>query len=149
MRTFHCCGSPYAKHRGLQKRFEGLEPAAGVLLAERVEGIATVAHALAFTHALEAQAHVRVPRPPRWCGAAPCKTTEGAPVLGFVQASRGQHQAHVAETGSRQGEVVAGTYRSTTPHISALGSLLVYITFVAQAVLDAFARHVREQRYRW
>ena len=59
---------PYAKHRGLQKRFEGLDPADGVLLAERVEGIASVAHALAFTHALEAPAQVRVPRPPRWCG---------------------------------------------------------------------------------
>ena len=52
---------PYAKHRGMQKRFEGLDVADGVLLAERVEGIACVAHALAFTHAIETLAQVRVP----------------------------------------------------------------------------------------
>ena len=52
---------PHAKHRGLQKRFEGLHVADGVLLAERVEGIASVAHALAFAHAVETLAQVRIP----------------------------------------------------------------------------------------
>jgi formate hydrogenlyase subunit 5 len=41
------------KHRGVEKRFEGRSPADGTLLAERAEGIATVAHALAFCHAAE------------------------------------------------------------------------------------------------
>ncbi|MGH9059689.1 MAG: NADH-quinone oxidoreductase subunit C, partial [Acidimicrobiales bacterium] len=52
---------PHAKHRGLQKRFEGMTVDDGVLLAERVEGIASVAHALAFAHAVETLAGARVP----------------------------------------------------------------------------------------
>jgi Ni,Fe-hydrogenase III large subunit len=52
---------PHAKHRGIQKRFEGLTVNDGVLLAERVEGIASVAHALAFAHAVETLAGARVP----------------------------------------------------------------------------------------
>ncbi|HXT44285.1 MAG TPA: NADH-quinone oxidoreductase subunit C [Pseudonocardiaceae bacterium] len=47
---------PHHKHRGIQKRFEGMTVDDGVLLAERVEGIASVAHALAFAHAIEALA---------------------------------------------------------------------------------------------
>ncbi|MGH3628333.1 MAG: NADH-quinone oxidoreductase subunit C, partial [Sciscionella sp.] len=53
---------PFAKHRGAQVRFEGLSFADGVLLAERVEGIASVAHALAFAHAVETGCGVTVPR---------------------------------------------------------------------------------------
>ncbi|MFN2535711.1 MAG: NADH-quinone oxidoreductase subunit C [Pseudonocardiaceae bacterium] len=53
---------PHYKHRGVQKRFEGLTVEDGVLLAERVEGIASVAHALAFAHAVETLAGARVPR---------------------------------------------------------------------------------------
>jgi formate hydrogenlyase subunit 5 len=52
---------PHAKHRGVQKRFEGMTVEDGVLLAERVEGIASVAHALAFAHAVETLAGARVP----------------------------------------------------------------------------------------
>lgn len=44
---------PQHKRRGVEKRFPGMDPATGVLLAERVEGIASVAHALAYTHAIE------------------------------------------------------------------------------------------------
>ncbi|HEX3785841.1 MAG TPA: NADH-quinone oxidoreductase subunit C [Pseudonocardiaceae bacterium] len=43
----------YHKHRGIEKRFEGLTVADGALLAERTEGIASVAHALAYCHAIE------------------------------------------------------------------------------------------------
>jgi Ni,Fe-hydrogenase III large subunit len=43
----------FYKHRGIEKRFEGMIPADGVLLAERTEGIASVAHALAFCQAVE------------------------------------------------------------------------------------------------
>jgi Ni,Fe-hydrogenase III large subunit len=52
---------PFHKHRGLQKRFEGMATACGVLLAERVEGISSVAHALAYAHAIEDLAGVQVP----------------------------------------------------------------------------------------
>lgn len=52
---------PHFKHRGIAKRFENLTPADGVLVAERVEGIASVAHALAFSHAAEAAAGISVP----------------------------------------------------------------------------------------
>jgi formate hydrogenlyase subunit 5 len=53
----------FYKHRGLEKRFEGMTAADGVLLAERVEGTATVAHALAYCHALERVAGAEVPWP--------------------------------------------------------------------------------------
>jgi len=43
----------FYKHRGVQNRFAGMPPADAVLLAERTEGIASVAHALAFSHAVE------------------------------------------------------------------------------------------------
>ncbi len=52
---------PHFKHRGVAKRFEGLAPADGVLVAERVEGIASVAHALAFSHAIETASGTTVP----------------------------------------------------------------------------------------
>ena len=43
----------FYKHRGVADRFAGMSPADAVLLAERAEGIASVAHALAFCHAVE------------------------------------------------------------------------------------------------
>ncbi len=43
----------FYKHRGIEKRFEQLSAADGVLLAERTEGVASVAHALAYCHAAE------------------------------------------------------------------------------------------------
>jgi Ni,Fe-hydrogenase III large subunit len=52
---------PYAKHRGIEKRFETLDPATGVLLAERVEGIASVAHAIAYASALENLTGIEIP----------------------------------------------------------------------------------------
>jgi Ni,Fe-hydrogenase III large subunit len=52
----------FYKHRGIAGQFAGLRPADGVLLAERAEGIASVAHALAFCHAVEAIAGCRVSR---------------------------------------------------------------------------------------
>jgi formate hydrogenlyase subunit 5 len=44
---------PFFKRRGLEQRFQGLDYGYGALLAERVAGIAAVAHALAFAHAFE------------------------------------------------------------------------------------------------
>ncbi len=52
----------FYKHRGIEKRFEGLPAADGPLLAERAEGTASVAHALAYCHALEQIAGTEVPR---------------------------------------------------------------------------------------
>lgn len=52
---------PHYKHRGVATSFEGCDPDDGVLVAERVEGISTVAHALAYCHAVEALAGARVP----------------------------------------------------------------------------------------
>jgi len=51
----------FYKHRGVADRFTGMTAADGVLLAERAEGIASVAHALAFCHAVEAIAGGQVP----------------------------------------------------------------------------------------
>jgi Ni,Fe-hydrogenase III large subunit len=52
----------YHKHRGIERRFGDLGLEDGVLLAERVEGTASVAHAMAFCHALEGLAGIEVPR---------------------------------------------------------------------------------------
>ncbi len=51
----------FYKHRGIEARFPGLAVDDGVLLAERVEGVAAVAHATAFCHAAERAADVGVP----------------------------------------------------------------------------------------
>jgi formate hydrogenlyase subunit 5 len=55
----------FYKHRGIEKRFEGLSAAGGVLLAERVEGTCSVAHALAYSHAVERIAGCEPPWPAR------------------------------------------------------------------------------------
>jgi formate hydrogenlyase subunit 5 len=52
----------FYKHRGIEKRFEGMTPADGVLLAERTEGVASVAHALAFCQAVERITDCEIPR---------------------------------------------------------------------------------------
>ncbi len=44
---------PFFKHRGMESRFAGLTPDAAVCVAERVAGIASVAYACAFSHAVE------------------------------------------------------------------------------------------------
>jgi Ni,Fe-hydrogenase III large subunit len=51
----------FFKHRGMEKRFEGLEPERGVVLAERVSGVGSVAHALAYCQAVEAASNCIVP----------------------------------------------------------------------------------------
>ena len=51
----------FAKHRGVERTFQGRRQHDGVLLAERVEGVASVAHALAFCHAVETLADVDIP----------------------------------------------------------------------------------------
>jgi Ni,Fe-hydrogenase III large subunit len=49
------------KHRGIAARFSGMSVSDGVLLAERAEGIASVAHALAYCHAVETIAGCEIP----------------------------------------------------------------------------------------
>jgi Ni,Fe-hydrogenase III large subunit/NADH:ubiquinone oxidoreductase subunit C len=43
----------FFKHRGVEKRFEGARPEYGTILAERVSGVGTFTHALAFCQAVE------------------------------------------------------------------------------------------------
>ena len=57
----------FYKHRGIEKRFEGMSAADGVLVAERAEGIASVAHTLAYCHAIERIAGCTPPDLPAWC----------------------------------------------------------------------------------
>jgi Ni,Fe-hydrogenase III large subunit len=52
---------PQYKHRGVAKQFEGRSVDDAVLVAERVEGVSSVAHALAFSHAVESLAGAEVP----------------------------------------------------------------------------------------
>lgn len=61
----HLSVRPFYKHRGIEKRFEGMPADDGVLLAERVEGIASVAHALAYCHAIERLTGCTPPWPAR------------------------------------------------------------------------------------
>ncbi len=51
----------FFKHRGMEKRFEGRSLEAGVVLAERVSGVGSFAHALAFCQAVEEAAACTVP----------------------------------------------------------------------------------------
>jgi hypothetical protein len=51
----------FFKHRGMEKRFEGLAADRGVVLAERISGVGSVAHALAYCQAVEAAANCTVP----------------------------------------------------------------------------------------
>jgi len=51
----------FFKHRGMEKRFEGLSPERGVVLSERVSGVGSVAHALAYCQAVEAASNCAVP----------------------------------------------------------------------------------------
>ena len=53
---------PFFKHRGLEQRFEGIPLASGAVVAERVAGIASVAHATAFAQATERALGVEPPR---------------------------------------------------------------------------------------
>ncbi len=55
----------FFKHRGMEKRFEGLPAERGVVLAERISGVGSVTHALAYCQAVEAAANSIVP--PRAC----------------------------------------------------------------------------------
>jgi hypothetical protein len=52
---------PFFKHRGLERRFVGLDPARAVYVAERVAGIASVAYATAFSQAVERALGVEPP----------------------------------------------------------------------------------------
>jgi Ni,Fe-hydrogenase III large subunit len=56
----------FFKHRGMEKRFEGIAPELGVVLAERVSGVGSVAHALAYSRAIEAAADCQVPVRAHW-----------------------------------------------------------------------------------
>jgi Ni,Fe-hydrogenase III large subunit/NADH:ubiquinone oxidoreductase subunit C len=50
----------FFKHRGMEKRFEGLSPELGVILSERVSCVSSVAHALAFSQAVEIAADCEI-----------------------------------------------------------------------------------------
>lgn len=51
----------FFKHRGMEKRFEGLPLSKATVLAERVSGVGSFAHALAFCQAVEQAAGCAVP----------------------------------------------------------------------------------------
>ncbi len=60
----HLRARVYHKHRGVEVRFQGLSLVDGVVLAERVEGVASVAHAMAFSQAIESLPAGEVNVPP-------------------------------------------------------------------------------------
>lgn len=52
----------FFKHRGMEARFEGIDPRLGAVLAERVSGVGSVAHGLAYCQAVEDACACEVPR---------------------------------------------------------------------------------------
>jgi formate hydrogenlyase subunit 5 len=52
---------PFFKHRGLEERFAGMTIDDGTFVAERIAGVASVAHALAYCQAVERALDVQVP----------------------------------------------------------------------------------------
>jgi Ni,Fe-hydrogenase III large subunit len=56
----------FFKHRGMEKRFEGLSRDLGAVLAERVSAIGGVAHTLAYCRAVESAADCEVPPRAHW-----------------------------------------------------------------------------------
>ena len=57
----HYQPSLFFKHRGMEKRFEGCSTDRAVVIAERVSGVGTVAHALAYCQAVERSAGCEPP----------------------------------------------------------------------------------------
>ena len=51
----------FFKHRGMEKLFEGCPPDRAVIIAERVSGVGTVAHALGYCQAVERAASCEAP----------------------------------------------------------------------------------------
>jgi len=51
----------FFKHRGMEQTFQGRDPGPAVVLAERVSGVGSCAHALAYCQAVEAAAGSEVP----------------------------------------------------------------------------------------
>ncbi len=60
-RILHLHPQLFFKHRGMEKRFEGCSLAGGAVLAERVSGVGSFSHALAFCQAVERAAGCVVP----------------------------------------------------------------------------------------
>lgn len=56
----------YFTHKGIEKLFEGREPADGVELAERISGDTTIGHVLAYCQALESLTGCAVPERARY-----------------------------------------------------------------------------------
>lgn len=56
----------FLKHRGMEKQFEGMDVGSATLLAERVTGIDSVAHTIAYVQAIEDAAECEVPHRARW-----------------------------------------------------------------------------------
>jgi len=61
-RILHYHPHLFFKHRGMESRFAGLASGAGAVMAERVSGVGSVAHALAYAQAVEAAFVAEVPR---------------------------------------------------------------------------------------
>ena len=56
----------FYKHRGMEERFQGVDTERGVILAERVSAVGTIAHALAFCQAVEVACECSVPSRALW-----------------------------------------------------------------------------------
>jgi formate hydrogenlyase subunit 5 len=62
----HCLPRLFFKHRGMEKRFEGLSPLLGVLIAERISGVDSIAHSLGYCQAIEAASQCEIPQRARY-----------------------------------------------------------------------------------
>jgi formate hydrogenlyase subunit 5 len=57
----------FFKHRGMEKKFCGLSPDLGVVLAERVSGIGSASHAIAYCQAVESAADCQISKYAAYC----------------------------------------------------------------------------------
>jgi len=57
----HCHPRLFFKHRGMERRFEGLTPIMGTFIAEQISGVDSVTHALAYCQAVENACNCEVP----------------------------------------------------------------------------------------
>ena len=57
----HCHPRLFFKHRGMEKRFEGLSPSLGTVLSERISGVGSISHSLAYCQAIETACGCEIP----------------------------------------------------------------------------------------
>ena len=115
----------YQKHRGLDRRFADLSVDDAVLLAERVEGTNSVAHAVAFCQAIEHLAGIEVTRPAELVRVVHAELERIAAHLdSIIRHTEGRRPGRrLRQDVAPQGGDTASASRGSVDIVSAVGSL--------------------------